>query len=211
MCHITVLQWVFQQQALKYPHLLEKYAFTFSNSLTVLNFLILYPRAILLSIDISDTTLNAMGPSRRSPMLPYDDVPRRILIIPASWKLSFENKVVFSSRGWDCKQMIIFPPVKVGDLLKHSSTLLKYKYKVIHMLRCNLMFFVVCITFWLHWPTQQSTGLIPGLCMRLGLYFGEHSYFGVTPRRQSSILQPANFWRKQLPKISENICRNILR
>ena len=97
------------------------------------------------------------------------------------------------------------------DLLKHSSTLLKYKYKVIHMLRCNLMFFVVCITFWLHWPTQQSTGLIPGLCMRLGLYFGEHSYFGVTPRRQSSILQPANFWRKQLPKISENICRNILR
>ena len=147
----------------------------------ILNFLILYPRAILLSIDISDTTRTSMGP-RRSPMLPYDDVPHRILIIPASWNLSFENKVVFSSRGWDCKQMIIFPPVKGGDLLKHSSTLLKYKYKVIHMLRCNLMFFcgvhyiLVTLAYTAkHWPDPWP------LHEAWALFWGAQLFWSDTP------------------------------
>ena len=71
----------------------------------------------------------------------------------------------------------------------HSVTLC---YTLLHCVTLYTVLHCVTLCYTVLHCVTLCTGLIPGLCMRRGFYFGRHSYFGVTPRRQLSI-QPANF------------------
>ena len=102
-----------------------------------------------------------------------------------------DETMVVPSPGRDCNQMIIFPPVKLGDVLEQAF----YCTPSYFPLLCALYFVfraLLCFVFRISRSSVLHSGLIPGLCMRRGFYFGAHSYFGVTPRRHSGI-QPANF------------------
>ena len=145
MCHITVLQWVFQQDHKRFQSL-RKMWFTMSH---------------LWFFQIKTFSERMMRPW---------------------WS---------PSPGRDCNQMIIFPPVKLGDVLEQAF----YCTPSYFPLLCALYFVfrpLVCFVFRISRSSVLHSGLIPGLCMRRGFYFGAHSYFGVTPRRHSGI-QPANF------------------